>query len=296
MVRPMGLEFALLSVLLSEQFDPPRGTTMTPTPPYFREAGAGPGVVCLHSNASQSGQWRLLLDTLAPRFHVLAADSYGAGRSPGWTGDRPLCLADEAMLLEPVFARAGASLALVGHSYGAAIALIEALARPRRLRALALYEPTLFSVLEQASPPSPDVDGIRAAVAASVAALQAGDAPAAATHFIDYWMGDGAFALMPEARRGPIVASIVGVSAWAQALLGEPTPLEAFRALQLPVLLMVGSGSPASSRGVARHLVAVLPQVEVVEFDGLGHMAPITHPEVVNDTIARFLERTRGAP
>ena len=26
--------------------------------PFFREAGAGPGVVCLHANASTSGQWR----------------------------------------------------------------------------------------------------------------------------------------------------------------------------------------------------------------------------------------------
>ena len=26
--------------------------------PFFREAGAGPGVVCTHANASSSGQWR----------------------------------------------------------------------------------------------------------------------------------------------------------------------------------------------------------------------------------------------
>ncbi len=30
--------------------------------PFFREAGTGPGVVCLHSNASTSGQWRGLMD------------------------------------------------------------------------------------------------------------------------------------------------------------------------------------------------------------------------------------------
>ena len=50
--------------------------------PFCREAGAGPGVVCLHSNASSSSQWRELLDTLAPRCHVLAPDSYGAGKGP----------------------------------------------------------------------------------------------------------------------------------------------------------------------------------------------------------------------
>jgi hypothetical protein len=74
---------------------------------FFREAGSGPGVVCLHSNASSSSQWRALIETLAPRFHVLAADSYGAGKSPEWPTDRPIWLQDEVALLEPVFARAG---------------------------------------------------------------------------------------------------------------------------------------------------------------------------------------------
>ncbi len=49
---------------------------------HFREAGAGPGVVCVHCNASSSAQWRALMDRLAARFHVLAGDSYGAGRGP----------------------------------------------------------------------------------------------------------------------------------------------------------------------------------------------------------------------
>ena len=40
---------------------------MQPAIPFFREAGAGPGVVCLHSNASNSNQWRSLMDTLAAR-------------------------------------------------------------------------------------------------------------------------------------------------------------------------------------------------------------------------------------
>ena len=46
---------------------------------------------------------------------------------------------------------------------------------------------------------------------------------------------------------------------------------------------MVGSKSPLSSRAVAQRLARVLPQVELVELDGLGHMGPITHPDKVND-------------
>jgi pimeloyl-ACP methyl ester carboxylesterase len=259
--------------------------------PYFRAAGAGPGVVCLHSNASNSGQWRALTDHLAPRFHVLAADSYGAGKSPPWPTDRTVWLRDEVALLEPVFAAAGDPFSLVGHSYGGAIALVAAVAQPHRVRSLVLYEPTLFSLVEAQSPPPNDVDGIRGAVARACAALDAGDAGRAAQAFIDFWMGAGSWDRTPESRKAPIAASIANVGQWAGALLGEPTPLQAFSKLDIPVLYLTGQDSPASSLSVARLLTAVLPRVEVIEFEGLGHMGPITHPEVVNPAIARFLER-----
>src|SRR6185503_2126714 len=120
--------------------------------PFFREAGSGPGVVCLHANASTSGQWRGLIDLLAADFHVLAPDSYGSGKSPEWHSDRVISLRDEVALIEPVLERAGSPLSLVGHSYGAAVALIAALTHPGRVRALALYEPTLFALVDAETP------------------------------------------------------------------------------------------------------------------------------------------------
>ncbi len=143
-----------------------RRTGPTAPAPFVREAGAGPGVVCVHANASSSGQWRPLMELLAPRFRVFAADS------------------------------------------------------------------------------------------------------------------------------SPIRASIVHVGAWGSTLFTEPTPLAAFAALRIPVLLMVGASSPPAGRGVARLLRRVLPRVEMVELPGLGHMGPVTHPDVVNDAIASFLERS----
>lgn len=258
---------------------------------FFREAGSGPGVVCLHSNASSSGQWRALMEALAPKFHVLAADSYGAGKSPAWPSDRTIWLRDEVVLLEPVFARAGDPFALVGHSYGAAVALIAALMHPQRVRAMALYEPTLFAVVDAESPPPNDVDGIRNVAARGAQAIKARDPAAAAKGFIDFWMGGDVWDRMPDERKAPIVASCMNMPGWANALLREPTPLEAFASLRIPVLYMVGKNSPASSKAVARLLTRTLPQAEVVDLPGLGHMGPVTHPDAVNMAIGRFLER-----
>jgi pimeloyl-ACP methyl ester carboxylesterase len=264
---------------------------MPPARPFFREAGSGPGVVCLHANASTSGQWRALMEALAGRCHVLAPDLFGSGQSPAWPADRQLSLHDEVDLLEPVFARAGDPHVLVGHSYGAAVALIAAVSQPHRVRALIVYEPVLFALLDAESPPPNEADGIRGVVSDAIAALDASDPSRAAECFIDFWMGEGAWARMPASRKVPIAESIVNIRQWAAALLHEPTPLAAFSNLQIPVLFVKGSASPASSRGVARLLEGALPQIEVVELQGVGHMGPITHAEMVNDVIVRFLER-----
>jgi pimeloyl-ACP methyl ester carboxylesterase len=258
---------------------------------FFREAGAGPAIVCLHANASSSSQWRGLMDRLAPRFHVLAADGYGAGKSPPWPSDRAVSLRDEVELLEPVFDCAGETFTLVGHSYGASVALVAATLMPERVRALALYEPTLFSLLDAEKPPPNDANGIRATVAGAVALLIADGPAAAAERFVDYWSGIGTWMAMPEARRVPIEAAIVNVAGWARSLLKEPTPLAAFAALDIPVLLMVGGRSPPSSRGVACLLHGALPKLTRVDLPSLGHMGPVTHPDVVNEVIADFIGR-----
>ena len=256
--------------------------------PFFREAGVGPGVVCIHSNASSSSQWRGLMDQLSVRFQVFTPDSLGAGKSPPWPAAAAVCLQDEVALLEPVFALAGDPFFLVGHSYGASVALVEAMAHPGRVRALVVYEPTLFSLLEQEAPGGEAAQGIRAAAQDAAAAIDAGDAAGAARRFIDYWMGPGSWDLMPAARQGPVAASMVNIRGWASALFGQPTPLEAFRTLDIPVLYMVGARSPASSLSVAKLLAQALPRVRTHEFADLGHMGPVTHPDVVNGEIERF--------
>jgi pimeloyl-ACP methyl ester carboxylesterase len=232
------------------------------------------------------------MDLLSPNNLVLAPDSYGSGKSPDWHSDRQITLGDEVDFIEPIFVQAGTPFALVGHSYGAAVALMAALVNPSRVRALAIYEPTLFAIVGEQTPPPNGADGIRNAVLAASAALDIGDRDAAARHFIDYWMGAGTWSGTPPQRKAAIADSVANVRRWSHALFNEPTPAEAFAALNIPILYMLGGSSPESAHAVARVLIPVLRRVRVVEFPGLGHMAPVTHPEVINAEIARFLSET----
>ena len=256
--------------------------------PFFREAGTGPGVVALHSNASVSAQWRPLMERLASRYHVLAPDSLGAGKSPAWPADRTVTLRDEAAFLEPVFARAGKPFWLVGHSYGGAIALAAALENPRAVSGLVLYEPVLFSLLD-ADRDRDALNGIRDALTDATAEVDAGNTFLAGQRFIDYWMGDGTWQSFPAPKQDAVAASMINVRGWTNAVLTDPCSIDAFRKLDIPVLLMFGGKSPASSRSVARLLSEALPNVTPIELADLGHMGPVTHPDDVNLIIDAFL-------
>jgi pimeloyl-ACP methyl ester carboxylesterase len=260
------------------------------TSAFFREAGTGMGVVCLHSNASNSSQWRDLIDLLSPSYHVFAPDSYGSGKSPDWHSDQVISLSDEVDFIEPVLAQAGNPLILIGHSYGAAVALMAALRWPERIKAMVIYEPTLFSLVDSQQRPPNDVDGIRNAVAAASAALAQNDQDAAAKHFIDFWMGAGAWSETPDQRRPSIATSVVNVRRWGHALFTERTPIEAFAKLAFPILYLLGEKSPASAHAVAQVLLPALPQAQSIVLRNKGHMGPITHPADVNAQIKIFLD------
>jgi pimeloyl-ACP methyl ester carboxylesterase len=102
-------------------------------------------------------------------------------------------------------------------------------------------------------------------------------------------MGAGTWAAMPESRRAALAEAVRAVKPEWHSAFNEPTPLQAFRAIDVPTLLLTGTASTAAARAVARLVAGVLPRVRVEEIDGAGHMAPVTHPQQINAFIERFL-------
>lgn len=69
---------------------------------------------------------------------------------------------------------------------------------------------------------------------------------------------------------------------------GETTK-EALSTIQAPILYLTGSETKAPARRVTEVLVPALPTARHIEFRGLDHMGPVTHPDVVNAEIEAFL-------
>jgi pimeloyl-ACP methyl ester carboxylesterase len=246
-------------------------------------------VLCIHSFASSSRQYRGLAGRLAPRFEVVAADLYGHGERPAWRGEHPFTLADEAAYFEALLPQDG-MLHLVGHSYGAAVALRIAARHRSRIRSMALYEPAIWGTLASLCQGDPATLEIEAVRDDTNRLLEAGALEAAAERFIDYWAGAGAWAATPEERRPRLLASVRALRDGWRAAFSEPWSADALHSLDVPCLLLTGSGSTAAARRALRLLRETLPRTDVTEFEGLGHLGPITHPTRVDEAVAAFIQ------
>jgi pimeloyl-ACP methyl ester carboxylesterase len=262
---------------------------MVSTTLAHRSAGNGSLVVCLHSSGGSSGQWQALFAGRLDRRFV-APDFHGHGRSPQPPAERDYSLAVETEAVIRLL-RSGETADLVGHSYGAVVALDIARRLPAQVRSLTLYEPVLFGILDRVAVSCREVT----AVGQAIVALAGGGRPdAAAERFIDYWAGKGSWSAMTEPQRQTVVARIGVVASHFEALFADPIPLHSVAALDVPVLLMRGGRTTPSASAVADRLVDVLRRVEVRRFEQAGHLGPITHAVEVNAAIADHLERQQA--
>ena len=106
---------------------------------HFREAGQGSEVVLLHCSTGSGGQWRQLMERLAARYHLLAPDLHGYGRTGPWPAGRTDLIGDDMAIAEAMLGRSERSVHLIGHSYGGHIAARTALRHSHRIASLTLW-------------------------------------------------------------------------------------------------------------------------------------------------------------
>ena len=180
-----------------------------------------------------------------------------------------------------------------GSSYGGAVALRVALEQPAKLQSLTLIEPVAFHLLRLGSELDRDlfrrVDSLADPVKE---AINRGDHWGAMERFIDYWNGAGAWANLKQETRMSLAsrARKLPLDFWSTSF--EATPLQAYEDLALPTLLIRGEKAPTPTHRIVELLAETLPTVHERTVAGAGHMAPVTHADVVNRMIAEHLIRS----
>ena len=256
--------------------------------PSYLNVGQGPPVLLLHSSLSSSGQWRELICRLRKHHQCLAIDLYGYGGTGMPERSGPFTLWQEVELLENMLEHESIEqpLRLVGHSYGAAVALAFAQKHPERISRLVLFEPVCFSILDADDPGLHDLASVLHVFDEASTSYPAEQA----RRFIEYWNGAGAFDAMPERLQQLVTRQVKKVDLDFQALMHPTFDAQSLRPLGNRLSLLYGEETRASSGGLVRQLSSWLPDARIISTPG-GHMAPLTHERAVNDLIEQELQR-----
>jgi 3-oxoadipate enol-lactonase len=247
------------------------------------ELGHGLPVVLLHAGIADRTMWREQLGPIADAGHrVVAMDLPGFGEAAPAQEDAPW-----ADVLQTMDALAIDRAALIGNSFGGAVALRVAVVAPGRVVAL---------VLVSAPPPDLDPsDELRAVWAAEESAVERGDLEAAVTVVVDAWLPAGT----PAALRDR-VAAMQRHALEVQAAGGEsaeaPDPIdaepEALGRLEMPALVAAGELDVPDFRDGAERMAQRLPSSRHVVIAGAGHLAPLEQPEAFRDLVLGFLNES----
>ncbi len=255
----------------------------------YAEQGEGEPVVLLPSSVSGNRQWRSLADALSDRYRTIAVNLLGYGETTAWPGNTSQSLYAQACLIFLLPGIESGPIHLVGHSFGAAVALKAALLLGNRVKTLVLIEPNPFNLLKQEGRSEAFLEA-RALRDHVKCFGSLGDWQRVGERFADYWGGDGSWAAMPEKRRSAFAAALQPNFYEWDAVMGEEAKLEQWRSIPAKTLVM----SDPQTRRPIREIVEVFAQAcahwRFHPMAGAGHMAPLTRPELVNPVVRRFLD------
>ncbi len=220
---------------------------------------------------------------------MTAFDLPGHGRSAPWDDRGEM----QGVTAEIAADFCGGPMDVIGHSFGATVALRLAVTRPELVRSLTLIEPVFFAV---ALADRPDLrQPFEAQTQGFTKAMSTGDLLAAAREFTKLWGGGVSWDDVSETQQQGLADQMTLVQAGSSALYDdvggmlEPGVLET---LQVPVLLIEGSKSPAIIPAINSGLAGRLQNTSRAVIMGAAHMVPISHPAQVSAEVLRFLSTT----
>jgi len=233
-------------------------------------------VVLLHAGVADRRMWSEHLAPLAGAgYRVVAFDLPGFGEAPVQPGEQGPWLDVLGAMRDLGLDRA----ALVGNSFGGAVALRVAVVAPAAVSALVLI-----------SAPAPELepsDELTAACEGEEAALERGDIDGAVEAVLDAWVPDGL-----RDRVAPMQRRAFELQARAGGVSEAPDPAERLDALarvDVPTLVAAGERDMPDFLEGAEAIASVIRGARYEVIAGAGHLAPLETPEAFRSLLLEFL-------
>ncbi|RKN39112.1 alpha/beta fold hydrolase [Micromonospora endolithica] len=252
----------------------------------YDEAGTGSPVVLLHAGIADRRMWRGQLPALADRHRVIVPDLRGYGDSE--LPPTPFAHHDDVVGLLDALGIERA--ALVGCSFGGAVAIDTALAHPDRITALALLGAAVSGNAwsDEANDLWDEVIGeidpedLDANAAAEVRFWVVG--PRRDPKEVDPNLTAFAFAMDLRALAAERALSAVEVAEL------DPPAIDRLAELRIPVLATAGAADLPDVSRLADRIAAEAPEaVRLPDVPDAAHLLPLERPAPVNNALLTFL-------
>ncbi len=229
----------------------------------------------IHCGLGRAANWRPLLNVLDRPVSPLLIELPGHGLAEPYEpsrdfADQAVELALDEMPSDPV--------PLIGHSFGAVVALRIAVERPYRVSSLVLIEPAFFAAVKGRWA----FEKIERDLAAFTKKMAAAEHATAAKEFHAIW-GDGTpWTELSSEQRAYMVDRIPLIPPGNTLLFDDRPGLlkpDRLEELDMPVTFVDGGDTHPVIPEIISTIGDRIPDADWVTIPGAGHMLPMTHPQ-----------------
>ena len=237
-------------------------------------------IVFIHGSFANSRSWRKIIESLQPAHRCYTLDLPGHGNTP--TSDNhssPTMKSEFDVLSELIngIEDHENGIHLVGHSYGAVVALSATMTGQFPIKKLTLFESVDASILEtfEKTYAYDAVMAFENDYRNDCRAL----GNAACANIFDFWGGPGSYDNFPEHFKSTAEElTIENLRHWT-LIKNNGKSKTAFRRLKIPTSIIIGSKSNLVAKEISKSLHENLPKSVFHEINGASHFMINTHPK-----------------
>ena len=252
--------------------------------------GHGPDIVLVHGALGDWRQWTDIASQLQPRYRTIAVSRRSHWPHVSASAAVPYTYETHRDDLLGYLRLLPGAVHLVGHSWGAGVVLLAALARPWIVKTLTLIEPAFHSLLPDSGAGVESELADRTTMLASLRSLVAeGRSKEAARLLIDWTQGGpGLFDQLPPATQAGLLENAPTVGPNFSGTAPEVT-LDDLRELAAPAMVVHGERTRLYYRAIAEAAAAALPQATLRVIPGARHMSLVERPAEVASALEGFV-------
>ncbi|MGQ0567304.1 MAG: alpha/beta fold hydrolase [Gemmobacter sp.] len=241
----------------------------------FVSAGTGEAVLFVNGSWADLRGWCDLWPDVAVGHRFMAYTHRHFGTTL-WPQDKPFSRDVHTDDLVAILRTLNVPTHLVGWSYSGAMVLRAATEVPDLISSVAIYEPSLSSILPDTLNNRALLQAFGQGFAKAYAAAKAGDGAGAMPMAVEFVLGmeKGGFATLDPRIQAMLLENAHTMIPDFDAPSPQPLTCEQLGEVRCPVLLIVGAETLPHYKLVAAEVLACLQDASLSEIQGVGHGGP----------------------